>query len=181
MVSKVFSGGEKLRAHLEALAAKVGKGATVNVGWAEGATYPDGTPVAMVAAIQEFGAPSVGIPPRPFVRPMIAKESPSWGDKTGAALALHDFDAAQALQMVGDDIAGALAQAIFDVTGPDLSPVTLMLRKMREGRRDEPVTWAMVKEARERVANGESAEGVSTKPLVDSGHMANSITAVVKE
>lgn len=43
-------------------------GRVVNVGFPEGKREPDGTPVALVAAVHEFGAPSVGIPERPFLR-----------------------------------------------------------------------------------------------------------------
>lgn len=54
-----LSGGEKLMAYLAAvnqrLAATTGV-STVGVGFLEGATYPDGTSVAMVAATQEWGA-----------------------------------------------------------------------------------------------------------------------------
>ncbi len=38
----------------------------LQVGWFESAKYDDGTPVAGVAAIQEFGSAKNRIPPRPF-------------------------------------------------------------------------------------------------------------------
>ena len=56
-----LSGGNKLQAYLDALVAKVGSGQAVRVGFLEGATYPDGTPVAQVAAAQEFGA-TINVP-----------------------------------------------------------------------------------------------------------------------
>ena len=40
----------------------------VNVGVPEGKKEEDGTPVAMVAAVHEYGSPSQGIPERPFLR-----------------------------------------------------------------------------------------------------------------
>lgn len=40
----------------------------VNVGVPEGKREEDGTPVAMVAAVHEFGSPAQGIPERPFLR-----------------------------------------------------------------------------------------------------------------
>lgn len=52
---KGVSGGNKLEAKLEELAAKA-KDARVRVGILEGATYPDGTPTALVGFVQEFGA-----------------------------------------------------------------------------------------------------------------------------
>ena len=62
----------------------------LNVGFFEGATYPhsngssagnpypDGTPVAAVAAFNEFGTDR--IPPRPFMRQTIAKNQAAWGE-----------------------------------------------------------------------------------------------------
>src|SRR4029077_15356101 len=66
-------GGDKLTAKLKELREKIGKGPALAVGFFEGAPHPDGASVPMGAAIQEFGAPKVGIPPRPFFRNMIAK------------------------------------------------------------------------------------------------------------
>ena len=44
----VLRGGNKLDAALAAISSKVSKAAKVRVGFLEGATYPDGTPVAMM-------------------------------------------------------------------------------------------------------------------------------------
>jgi hypothetical protein len=55
MATKAFSGGEALEAKLREIAEKVGKAKTVNVGFLEGATYPDGTSVAYVALVNEYG------------------------------------------------------------------------------------------------------------------------------
>ncbi|WP_347558571.1 hypothetical protein [Robbsia sp. KACC 23696] len=55
MAGKTFSGGAELEAKLKEIAAKLGKSNSVNVGFLEGATYPDGTPVAQIAAQNEFG------------------------------------------------------------------------------------------------------------------------------
>ncbi|MDL2105264.1 hypothetical protein QQJ69_19235, partial [Proteus mirabilis] len=41
----------------------------LSVGFFEHSKYPDGTPIAYVASIQELGYPAGGIPPRPFLRP----------------------------------------------------------------------------------------------------------------
>jgi hypothetical protein len=64
-------GGEKFEAAMEDLARRLGRPATLKVGFLENATYPDGKPVAMIAAINEYGAPSRGQPARPFFRRMI--------------------------------------------------------------------------------------------------------------
>ena len=92
-------GGDKLENALRDVAARLGGKKTLRVGFLEDATYPAGKPkalraaykarkkagekgavggalygtsVAMVAAIQNYGAPRAGIPPRPFFNNMIA-------------------------------------------------------------------------------------------------------------
>jgi hypothetical protein len=106
--------------HLKELAAKMS--GSVEVGFLEGATYPDGTPVAAVAFWNEYGNDFT--PPRPFFRTMIAKESPSWGPKLAGALkATGDGD--KALALMGEDIQGALIQSINDFTTPALAPSTI--------------------------------------------------------
>jgi hypothetical protein len=58
-MADAISGGDKLQAYLAKIAGNVGAttgGPTVRVGFLSGKTYPDGTPVAYIAAIQEFGA-----------------------------------------------------------------------------------------------------------------------------
>ncbi len=46
----------------------VGSDKVVHVGFPEGPKEADGTPIAMVAAVQEYGSPAQGIPERPFLR-----------------------------------------------------------------------------------------------------------------
>jgi hypothetical protein len=175
-----ISGGDKLEKALAAIAEKVSKASAVDVGFLEGATYPDGTSVPMVAAIQEFGAPKAGIPPRPFFRSMIADKSPEWPAAVAGLLKANDYDGAKTLGQTGEAIKGQLQQAIIDTSDPPLSPVTLMLRKMRSADPDLVVTGATVGEAARRVAAGESFDGVSTKPLVDTSQLLNSVDYVVK-
>lgn len=58
------TGGDKLRAKLEEIARMAGKADVVNVGFLEGATYPEsegGLPVAAVAVIQEYGG-TINVP-----------------------------------------------------------------------------------------------------------------------
>lgn len=50
-----LSGGDGLRAKLEEIKQRVGNGELLRLGFLEGATYPDGTPVADVAARNEWG------------------------------------------------------------------------------------------------------------------------------
>lgn len=175
-----ISGGAKLEAALNKIAKNVSKAAKVDVGFLAGSTYADGTSVPMVAAIQEFGAPKAGIPPRPFFRTMIASKSPEWPKAIGDLLTANDFDAAKTLDQAGTAIEGQLKESIENTFDPPLSPVTLMLRKMRADNPDLVINKTVVAEARAKVAAGESSAGVSTKPLVDSGHLLASVAHEVK-
>lgn len=170
-----FTGGDKLLTKLREISNSVEQGGTVNVGFLEGATYPNGTSVPMVAAIQEFGAPRAGIPPRPFFRNMIAAHSDEWGDQLAAALKSFDYDVAKALDFMGQDIQGELRQSIIDTNAPPLSEITLMLRQMRAENPNLVVTGRTVGEAAARIAAGEHPSGVSTKPLVDTGVLLRSV------
>lgn len=166
MAVKALSGGDKLEAKLRELAAGLARGATLRVGFLEGATFPDGTSVPMVAAIHEFGAPAASIPPRPFFRTMIAQHRDEWGDQLGKALVREEYDAEKALGRMGDLMAAELHESIAGLTSPALSPITIMLRKMLGEDQGLVVTGATVGEAAKRVAAGESVAGISTKPLV---------------
>ncbi len=175
-----LKGGDKFASALKDLASKVSNPATLRVGFLEGRRYPDGKPVAMIAAIQEFGAPSRRIPPRPFFRNMIRDKSGEWPEAIGGLLTSNNYDATRALEMAGAAIAGQLRESIIKTNSPALSPITLMLRKMRSDNPDLIVSGKTVGEAARRVAAGESSAGVSTKVLVDSGFMLDSIDFEVK-
>lgn len=125
MADVPFEGGEKLTAALERISRALGGSPKVRVGLLEGATYPNGTPVALVAAVQEYGAPSRGIPPRPAIRGMVAKEGPGWGDALMEALKASDYDAGRALELMGEGIKGQWQQAIRDFWGVPLAPATI--------------------------------------------------------
>lgn len=120
-----IKGGKLLQTKLDAMGRGVTNAQTVQVGFLEGATYPDGTPVAMIAAIQNWGAPSVGIPPRPFFTDMIAKRSPEWADAIGKLLVANQYDAARTLDMIGEAVAGQLRKQIQDTNAPPLAASTI--------------------------------------------------------
>jgi hypothetical protein len=119
------SGGEGLSAKLRELGDKIRSATEVRVGFLEGATYPDGTPVAEIAAIHNFGAPAAGIPARPFFSNMVTDKSPEWGDKFRKVLTGADYDAGLALELMGEGIAGQLRESIVATNDPPLSPITI--------------------------------------------------------
>lgn len=118
-------GGSKAAKVLERIAVAAKRAQRVRVGFLSDATYPDGTSVAMVAAIQDFGAPRAGIPPRPFFRNMIAAKSKDWPEAVGRLLIANNFDAQRTLEQAGEAIAGQLRQSIHDTNSPPLKPATI--------------------------------------------------------
>ena len=173
------TGGDKFKVELGKISEKLNGAASVQVGFLPDATYPDDKSVAMIAAIQEFGAPRKGIPPRPFFRAMIRKESPHWGEDIKALLKDEDFSAKKTLGQMGSMVSAELQQSIIDTNSPALSPVTIMLRSMKNKYTGLPF-YDKFRIAVARVKAGKSAGGASTKPLVDTGHMLDSVDFVVK-
>lgn len=169
------SGGEGLTAKLAEIREKIGDAREVRVGFLENATYPDGQPVAMVAALNNYGAPEAGIPARPFFTNMVADKSSGWGEKFAKVLRAADYDAAKSLDLMGVGIAGQLREAIVTTNDPPNSAVTNLLKQrfpMREG-----MTFADVQQARQDVAGGETAP--AGKPLTWTGHMLMSVDSEV--
>jgi hypothetical protein len=137
-------GGSGVTRVLAEIAERVSQPWGLRVGFLENATYPDGKPVAMIAMIQEFGAPRAGIPPRPFFRNMIAAKQGEWPAAVGDLIVDNDYDVRAALDQAGFAIAGQLRQSIRDLWEPPLAASTVA----RKG---------------------------FDKPLVDTGHMLNSV------
>jgi hypothetical protein len=120
-----FRGGQKFERAMRDLADKIARPATLRVGFLENATYPDGTPVAMIAAINEYGAPSRGQPPRPFFRQMIQAKQGEWPKAIAGVLKSMGYDAKKTLDITGAAIAGQLRQSITDLWSPPLAPSTI--------------------------------------------------------
>ena len=144
MAAVTFKGGDALMARLKEIADKAGDGGTLRTGFLENATYPDGTPVALVAAVNEFGRPERNQPPRPFFRAMIAEKQKGWPRALGALAKSNDYDIDKTLGQMGEGIKGQLQESIRQLDIPPLAPVTVA----RKG---------------------------FDKPLVDTGHMMNSV------
>ncbi len=151
-------GGGKLAGFLNQMTNRIQKGKFVKSGFLRSATYPDGTPVAMVAAVQNYGAPGVGIPPRPFFSNMVKDKSSGWGVAVAKNLKAANYDGDVALDRVGEGIDGQLRQSIKDTNEPPLAPSTLRKRGYTGKAFDkgDPATYG-------------------AKPLVDTGVMLGSV------
>ncbi len=142
-----ISGGEVFEKALRDISSRIESGGEVRIGFLEGATYPNGTSVAFVAAMNEFGHKDRGggfVPPRPFFRNMIAEHKDEWPAAIVGLLKDTGYDVELTLDLIGAGIAGQLRQSIVDLVTPPLAPSTV-------------------------------ARKSSAKPLVDSGHMLASV------
>lgn len=168
---------------LSEIGEKLSKGHSVRVGFLETATHQnaDGSsiPTATIAALNNYGHGAT--PPRPFFTNMIRDKSAGWADLLLGALQNASLDARTALSLLGEHIAGDLRESIASTMSPPLSPITLMLRKMKSEDQNLIVTGATVGEAARRIAAGESYDGVSTKPLVETGQMIEAVDYEVSE
>lgn len=116
-------GGAAMDRHLQELVRRLGDGVTVRVGFLESARYANGTPVAQVAAWNEFGTETA--PPRPFFRGMIQQRSPRWGNALGQIVEQQNYDARRSLSLLGEAIAGQLQRSINEFTDPPNAPYTI--------------------------------------------------------
>lgn len=151
------------------------------MGWFDSARYPDGTPVAYVATIQEKGAPAVGIPPRATIKPTIENRKTEWVKLLASgvkAVAEGRATADDVLEGVGLQAAGDMRKSIAEINSPPLSPTTILLRKWRrEGR---TITGKTVGEAAAAVAADPSLiAGENAKPLNDTGLLVATLTNAV--
>lgn len=141
------AGGDRLTVALQDIDGLVGK-----TGYFETAKYQDGTPVAYVATVHEYGYAAGGIPPRPTMRPTASAKRTEWADtmRKGAKAALNgQISGRDALERLTLRAAGDVSAAIAALQAPPLSPRTV------------------------------AAKGFS-KPLVDTGQMLRSPTGVVE-
>lgn len=151
-------------------------GLQAKTGWFETAKYEDGTPVAYVAAVQEFG--NGPIPPRPFMRPTVAAKGPEWMDLLGEgarAILTGGATPVGVLEAVALRAAGDVAETVSEIQSPPLSMLTLAARaktgpnRRLSGGRELGEAGAMM-----------GPFNVSTKPLVWTGQMIQSVTGVVE-
>lgn len=152
-------GAQAVLARVQGLAGVAGK-----VGFFESAKYPDGTPVAYVASIHEFGYAEGNIPPRSFMRPTIAEHSKEWAKQFGGGakrVAEGTMTPSQVMDAVGLAAAGEVAKTIAGIKEPPLQESTIEARKHRYA--DKKTT------------------GNLSKPLVDTAVMVNSITSVTEQ
>ncbi len=177
--------------NLTRLKGKLGKIANVNinVGWFEGTQYEDGTPVAGVASIQEFGSASRSIPPRPFFRPTIDDKKEEWAEKMVTLLDGYindDLTSEQAFNVFGSAVVGDVQSKISTISTPKLSPITIALRRLRNDGAE--INGSLVGRVARAIAEGQTEKGElgdqsypNVKPLNDTGYMLATLTYNVRD
>lgn len=154
-----------------AIAAVHEMGATIN--------HPGGTPFFTTSdgsahfvhknTAFSFGLPEtkphqIIIPPRPFMRPTMAREKQAWlqimGDGAKKVF-LGTVSAKQVMEAVALRAAGDIAKTIAQLTSPPLKPSTIAARK--------------------RKMSDKKTVGSLTKPLVASGLLIQSVTGKAED
>lgn len=154
-------------------------GIETKVGWFPSAKYENGTPVAYVASIQEFGAGP--IPPRPFFRTTVAKEQAAWKEyaaKGAKAVLKGTASAHDVMDAIGERAQEDVKETINHITSPPLSPVTLELRAMKHKNPALKITGALVGQAAAKVYQPgcQLASGTPDKPLIDTKLLISTLT-----
>lgn len=142
-----------------------GKDYVAKVGWFETAKYEDGTPVAYVAAIQEFGSPTNNIPSRSFMRTTIAEEKDNWMSlvASGARAVLAGNETVRSVVgQIADKAQGDIGNKITDIQTPPLKEATVNAR-------------------RRRLVTGKKPSKTISKPLIDTGFMLRTLTIAVED
>lgn len=106
----------------------------LSVGWFEGVKYTDNTPVAYVAATQEYGSVAKNIPPRPFMRPAMYNNQNQWMGlfkKLSDDVISGSLSAEGALDIIGSTVTEDIKEAITQVKEPALKESTIANRVRR--------------------------------------------------
>ena len=138
----------------------------LKVGWFESDRYDNAqkTPVAAVAARNEFGSQEDNIPPRPFMRPTIKRRQKEWAkfiQQGSKRILAGSASVAQILETLGLNTSGEIGRSIEQVYSPPLAEATI--------------------KARIRKRANKQAVGNLDKPLVDFGIMQKSVTYTVSK
>lgn len=108
--------------------------ASVRVGVLENATYPDGTPVAMVAFWNEYGTKTS--PVRAFFRTTVSDQKKNWVLSVQNLMKMHD-DPKKVMGLIGEHMRGQIVQSINTWTDPPNAPYTVRMKGFQK-----PLVWS---------------------------------------
>lgn len=146
--TRTNGGYDALRKRIEDI-----KSLQAEAGWFSSSVYPNGTPVAYVATIHEFGYPEGSIPARPFVRVAQEEYGKGWGVlmAKGAKQVLNGKITAEGMyDAIGVQAAGDIRTTLARGNFAKLADATI--------------------EARARKRNV-TVDAVNKDPLHDTGYM----------
>lgn len=155
-------------------AVKSMEGLAGKVGWFSSSKYPDGTPVAYIATIHEFGYMPKHIPPRMGLRTMVEEKRSEWGSKMepmAKQVFAGKWTGTDMLDAIGAVAEGDIRKQIASVTEPPLAQATIEARARRQGT----TLFDMSDKAKSHYAQN---LGIA-KPLVDTGYLQATVTHIV--
>ncbi len=149
---------DKVMDALNAIASNV-QSMQVKAGFINGATYPDGTPVAMVAAVNDLGDPARNQLPRPFFRNAIAEHESEWADTIARGME-KGVDTETLLSVVGEQIVGDVVQSIATLIEPPIKSSTIANRRRRGNESVKPLvdTKVMIRDVHYEVGEIEPSQ-----------------------
>lgn len=152
---------DKIRATLERVPEEF-ESMVAQIGFPSGINYEDGTSVAYVAAIQEFGAPAVGIPPRPFMQPTVKEKKDTWVkiiEKQLPKVALGKMSAFDVLDLVGISAAADIQTKISSIYTPPNAPATIRAKGSAKPLIDTGLMLASVQNAVNKTGSEFTSKG----------------------
>ena len=184
---KAFTGGDKLQARLADLADRIGRGKAVRVGFLEGSTYPDGTPLPVVAATQEFGG-TVQVPEHQVdVYRKLAKDGDFLREGRFVKRSQSNFQTTHAVPAhsvtiparpfmrpaIADNSGGwgADLASLLQASGYDAGKALAQMGEVIAGQ----IRASIIAVTEPPLAPSTVARKGSDKPLVETGHMLNSV------
>lgn len=178
---------KKLMAALQGLENVEGK-----VGWFKGLRYhgrvtSDVGPVlpisvAKVAVIQEFGEEKRNIPPRPFMRPAIAKNQKRWfnlSKNLAKKVLKQEMTPEDAMKYIVELAVGNVKASIKAVWTPALSKGTASARLRRYIGGEE--VSEKTRKARSKKFEENNISTKLFKPLIDTGYMISTLSSSVEK
>ena len=152
------TGGKKLQRLLR----EAGKGGVsgVKVGFFSTAKYQDGTPVAAVAAWNEFGTKN--IPERPFFRNALAESERGVSNILAKGIDTKKMVVDEQLAgRVGEYVQGKIRDSIIALNDPPNSPATIARKRKK--------------------LHGKKGTGGGETPLIDTGAMLDAVSWEVEQ
>lgn len=139
-------------------------------GWLPSSRYEDGTPVAYIAAIQEYGDPENNLPSRSFMRTTFDAENKKWSAvmRSGVkGIASGKTTVSAVMETIALLAAADIRLKIASIHQPELAPSTLAARASRANAGSKGKKF--------------TAATVSQKPLNDTGYMLATLVGVIEE